>query len=106
MKKPHHHVYVIELDHAVLENKRFNAANPQMCDKIPLYVGMTGLTPEQRFANHQRGHKGSRYVKRFGIRLLPELFEHLNPMPFEDAKAMEVQLAEQLRSAGHPVWQH
>jgi len=108
MRKLHHHVYVIQLDRAVLENKKFMAANAdtEISHDMPLYVGMTGLTPEQRFENHKRGYKGSRYVKRFGIKLLPELFDHLNPMTHDQAKAMEVQLADELRSSCYPVWQH
>jgi hypothetical protein len=37
----------------------------------------------------------------YGIRLLPELYEHLNPMPFEAAARMEQDLAEDLRRAGY-----
>jgi hypothetical protein len=58
---------------------------------------MTGLTPEERFANHQAGIKDASLVKRYGIDLLPELYAHLNPMPFEPAARMEVDLAEDLR---------
>ena len=32
--------------------------------------------------------------------LRPELYEHLNPMPFEAAVQMELELAEHLRAAG------
>jgi hypothetical protein len=39
-----------------------------------VYVGMTGLTPEERFANHKAGIKDASLVKRYGIRLLPELY--------------------------------
>jgi hypothetical protein len=54
-----HRVYVIELDPAVLEEKRFRERNPQHRPGVPcVYVGMTGLTVEQRFENHRRGHKG------------------------------------------------
>jgi len=42
-------------------------------------------------------------VKRHGIRLLPELYAHLNPMPFEAAAQMEKDLAEDLRRAGYTV---
>ena len=42
-------------------------------------------------------------VKRYGIRLLPELYEHLNQMPFEAAVQMEMDLAEDLRRAGYTV---
>ena len=64
---------------------------------------MTGLTPEERFANHRSGVKDSPLVKRYGLRLLPELYSHLNPMPFEAAAQMEQDLAEDLRRAGYTV---
>ena len=35
--------------------------------------------------------------------LMPELYEHLNPMPFEAAVQMELELAEDLRSAGYTI---
>jgi hypothetical protein len=34
---------------------------------------------------------------------MPELYEHLNPMPFEAALQMEEELAEDLRVAGYTV---
>jgi len=64
---------------------------------------MTGLKPEERFANHKAGVKAAWVVKRYGMRLLPELFAHLNPMPFEAAAQMEMDLAEDLRRAGYTV---
>ena len=42
-------------------------------------------------------------VKRYGLRLLPESYEHLNPMPFEGEAQMEQDLAEDLRRAGYTV---
>jgi hypothetical protein len=44
-------------------------------------------------------------VLEYGLRLLPELYESHNPMPYEDAKYMEVDLAIRLREAGYGVWQ-
>jgi hypothetical protein len=35
--------------------------------------------------------------------LLPELYEHLNPMPFEAAAQMEMDLAQDLRRAGYTI---
>ncbi len=63
----------------------------------------TAGTPEERFANHKAGTKSASVVKRYGIRLLPECYEHLNPMPFEAAAQMEKDLAEDLRRAGYTV---
>ena len=63
--------------------RALRAANPKRDPKRPcVYVGMTGLTPEERFANHKAGTKAAPVVKRYGLRLLPELYAHLNPMPF------------------------
>jgi len=39
----------------------------------------------------------------YGKRLMPELYEHLNPMPFEAAAQMEKELAEDLRAEGYTV---
>jgi hypothetical protein len=43
-------------------------------------------------------------VRRYGQRLLPELFAHLNPMPYEAAAVMERELAEDLRAQGYIVF--
>jgi hypothetical protein len=64
---------------------------------------MTGLSPEERFANHKAGIKAASVVKRYGLRLLPELYKYLNPMPYEAAAQMEVDLAKDLRRAGYTV---
>jgi len=105
-RKPEHHhgVYVVLLDPAVARIRVVRAANPDRDRKKPcVYVGMTGLNPEERFANHKAGVKAASVVKRYGLRLLPELYEHLNPMPFEAAAKMEADLAEDLRRAGYTV---
>jgi hypothetical protein len=66
--EPHHNVYVVLLDPAVVRIRHVRAANPQWDRKKPcLYVGMTGLTPEKRFANHKAGVKDAALVKRYGI---------------------------------------
>jgi len=95
-KKPehHHNVYVVLLDKAVGKIRKVRTENPRRDPKKPcVYVGMTGLTPVERFANHKAGIKAASVVKRHGLRLLPELYEHLNPMPFEAAVQMEMDLA-------------
>ena len=100
----HHSVYVVLLDRAAGKLRKVRAANPERDRKKQcVYVGMTGLTPEERFANHKAGIKDAPVVRRHGIRLLPELYAHLNPMPFEAAGQMEKDLAEDLRRAGYTV---
>jgi predicted GIY-YIG superfamily endonuclease len=102
----HHHVYVVELDPAVLNLARFRRSNPERDMLKPcVYVGMTGLTPEERFAKHKAGVRANRYVQRYGLRLLPKLYAYANPMPYAAAREMEVELAIALREEGYAVWQ-
>jgi hypothetical protein len=52
----HHNVYVVLLNPAVGRLRKVRAGNPnRLSDKPCVYVGMTGLTPEERFANHKAG---------------------------------------------------
>ena len=105
--KHHHSVYVVELDEAVLKQKKFCAANPNFDPYLScLYVGMTGLDPEVRFENHKRGYKANWYVRKYGLHLLPQIYECYNPMRYEVAMAKEKSLAEDLRAEGYAVWQN
>lgn len=101
----HHSVYVILLDNRVLKNRWAVRLNPSRDPVKPcVYVGMTGLPVDHRFENHRNGYKAARVVQKYGIRLLPELYEHLNPMPFEAAAQMEKDLSEDLRGEGYAVF--
>jgi hypothetical protein len=91
-RSDHHCVYVVFL------------RDPKGDGKAGYYVGMTGLTPEQRFQNHKHGIKAARIVNRCGERLVPRLYAHLNPMPYRKAVAMEVALADSLRKRGFVVY--
>ncbi|MEO6036563.1 MAG: hypothetical protein ABIQ35_15035 [Verrucomicrobiota bacterium] len=100
----HHCVYVVLLDSKAASDPKLLRVNPKRDPAKPcLYVGMTGLSPEERFQNHKQGIKSARVVERFGLRLLPELYECFNPMPFVAAAAMERELAEDLRKVGYTV---
>ena len=102
----HYHVYVVELSPKVLDEVRFIKSNPNYVSGKPcVYVGMTGLDPDLRFDKHMAGIQSSRYVLRYGLRLLPALYEHLNPMGYDEARDMEVELGIRLRAAGYGVWQ-
>ena len=104
--KKNKNIYVVELDEAVRTKKKFTEANPTPNPALPcLYVGRTGLTPVERFEKHKAGHKSSRMVKHFGIKLKPELYEHLNPMTAEEVELMEETHAKKLRAQGYAVWQ-
>jgi hypothetical protein len=67
---------------------------------------MTGLTPAERFRKHKAGVKANRFVQQYGVRLLPKLYAFYNPMPYNGARDMEVELAIGLREAGFGVWQN
>ena len=105
-RRPHYSVYVIELSKDVLDEPRFRKANPDyVMGKACVYVGMTGLDPDTRFDKHKAGIQSNGYVQQFGLRLLPNLYEVYNPMPYDGARDMEVELAIGLREAGFGVWQ-
>ena len=100
----HHHVYVVLLDEAARQDFKLRRDNPAADPAKPcLYVGLTGLDPAERFANHKQGLKASGIVQRHGVRLLPKLYQHLNPMPYAAAVQIEMDLAEDLRALGHAV---
>lgn len=100
----HHNVYVVLLDPAVRKLREVRTENPNADPYKPcVYVGMTGLPPEERFQNHKQGVKAARVVQLYGIHLLPELYEIYNPMPFEAAVEMERELAGDLRAQGYTV---
>jgi hypothetical protein len=64
------------------------------------------MSPEQRFQNHMAGVKAARLVRKYGMRLRPDLYQHLNPMSYEDAKQMEIDLTNHLRKSGFAAWQN
>jgi hypothetical protein len=66
-----------------------------------LYVVSSAKSPEARFAQHKRGYKSSRYAKRFGLRLRPDLYEDLQPIRAKrEAVAAEQARARELAGCG------
>jgi hypothetical protein len=105
-RRYHHNVYVVLLSSDVLFERSFIKCNPDYRTGKPcVYVGMTGLTPDDRFDKHKAGIKSNRFVRNYGQRLMPELYEMYNPMPYEAARNMEVELAIGLQEEGYGVWQ-
>ncbi|MEP7078904.1 MAG: hypothetical protein ABI795_07720 [Chthoniobacterales bacterium] len=97
-------MYVILLHEKAAQHRSVLKANPKRDPAKPcVYVGMSGLPPEHRFENHKHGYQAAWAVEKYGVRLLPELYEHLNPMPYEAALQMEMDLAEDLRDLGYTV---
>jgi hypothetical protein len=105
-RRHHYSVYVVELAPEVLQHGRFRRANPNYDAVKPcVYVGMTGIDPDVRFDKHKAGIQSNRFVMLYGVRLMPELYEVYNPMPYAAACEMEVELAIALREQGYGVWQ-
>jgi hypothetical protein len=105
-RRDHYHVYVIELSKDVLDENRFRRCNPDYVDGKPcIYVGMTGLDPDVRFDKHKAGIQSNRYVLKYGLRLLPELYELYGALSYDAARDLEVELAIDFREAGYGVWQ-
>ena len=96
-------VYVIELDRAVCTDHRSNVRDGADCRRVPVYVGETGKTAEQRFEDHKRGGRIAAWaVENYGL--------HLRPSPRyalatrEEAKAREAELGKRLTRDGFCVY--
>ena len=86
-------VYVIELAPAAWRRR-----DP----RIPwVYVGSSVRDPEMRFEQHRRGYKSSGLVKRFAVRLRPDLYEDLGPLRGSKlAREAELERARELAACG------
>ncbi|ODP38911.1 MULTISPECIES: GIY-YIG nuclease family protein [Sphingomonas] len=74
--------------------------DPAKAGRWGLYVGQTSRDPDWRFDQHKTGYKASGAVKRFGVRLLPHLVDHLNPMMQWESLEIEAALANALHDGG------
>jgi predicted GIY-YIG superfamily endonuclease len=74
--------------------------DPRRREQWGLYVGQTSRDPDWRFDQHKAGYKASGPVRRFGVRLLPAIVDHLNPMRGWESLELEAALADALRRAG------
>ena len=99
-------VYVIELDKKVLNSRKFRLKNPNM-NRRPscFYVGQSANDPVIRFKQHKKGYKANRYAKKYGIRLVPEIYKKFNPIKKrKEAEFLEQWIALKLREKGHGIW--
>lgn len=89
----HHSVYAIELDRAAWKNRAFRERNPGGASGGCLYIGVTGLTPEERFERHRVGTQSGRFVRAHGLRLRLDLVEGFSRLPYRIAACMDPKLA-------------
>ncbi len=73
-------------------------------DPFSFYVGMTVLSPDERYLQHMAGTMaGKKRIKRYGIGLIPRLVNRFNPMSYGDARVVEMALLWRLCEAGFTV---
>lgn len=86
-------VYVIELD---------RGAGRRRDPRIPwVYVGSSARDAPIRFAQHRRGYRSAGLVKRFAVRLRPDLYEDLPAFPTAAAaRRAELDRARELAGCG------
>ncbi len=86
-------VYVIEL--AAEAGRRRDPRIPWV------YVGSSARDAELRFAQHRRGYKSAGLVKRFALRLRPDLYDDLPDFRrSNEAREAELERARELAAAG------
>jgi predicted GIY-YIG superfamily endonuclease len=73
---------------------------------VCLYIGVTGLTPDERFERHRMGTQSARFVRAHGRRLRLDLVEGFSRLPYRIAASMEPRIAAWLRAQGFAVWQN
>jgi len=98
-------VYVIHLKEEVRGERKMIEENTQAftTPRGYLYVGMTGLPIEQRVANHLRGYKSCRIVRKYFHEIYLERCER--GLSYEEAVVRERALAVELRGEGYWVYQ-
>jgi predicted GIY-YIG superfamily endonuclease len=106
--RPTRNLYVIQLDPLVRkDSKAFREKNPDYkADRHCLYVGSSAHTPEKRFAQHKAGEGANCYAKKYGLKLLPELYQNQPILTANNYVEEEKAYAEALRRQGHAVWQN
>ena len=93
-----YYIYIIELDKQVGKLVKFRKQSPKfLLGNRCFYVGQSAKKPSIRFRQHKEGYNSNTYAKRFGMRLVPKLYEKYNPIPNrKDAKELEEYIAKKL----------
>ena len=101
-----YYIYIIQLDKSVGTIKKFRKENSHfLLGSQCFYVGQSARSPEVRFKQHKNGYKANRYAKKYGLKLVPQLYEKYNPIPSrKDAEELEEYIAQKLRKQGFGVW--
>jgi len=104
-RRDHYHVYVIELSKTFYTKAASGKSTRLRHGQAVRLCRHDGTGSDVRFDKHKAGIQSNRFVKEFGLRLLPELYELYNPLSYDHARDLEVELAIDFREAGYGVWQ-
>jgi hypothetical protein len=103
-RQPLYSVYVVLLDEYIGALPQMRRRNPNRDPSKPcVYVGITALRVDRRFDFRRATPTTEWRVHQYGVRLMPELYKHLNPMTHERALQKARKLAEDLRAKGFGV---
>jgi hypothetical protein len=97
-------VYVVLLDEYIGTLPQMRRRNPKRGPSKPcVYVGLTPLPVNRRFDFRRAAPEHEWRPYKFGVRLMPELYDSLHPMTCKRALETAKKLAEDLRAKGFGV---
>ena len=104
VEKLRYSVYVVRLDDYVGTLPQMRRRNPK-CDpsKPFVHIGLTPLPVNRRFDFRRATPEHEWRLHKFGIRLMPELYDSLRPMTCKRALQTAKKLADDLRAKGFGV---
>lgn len=104
VKELRYYIYIVLLDEYVGTLPQMQRRNPRRKRSKPfVYVGLTPLRVDRRFDYRKAANKTEWRVQHYGVRLMPELYKHFNPMMPEKALQAARKLADHLRAKGFGV---
>jgi hypothetical protein len=97
-------VYVVLLDEYVGTLPQMRLRNPKRHPSKPcVYLGLTPLPVGRRFDFRRATPEHEWRLHKFGVRLMPELYDSLRPMTCKRALQTAKKLADDLRAKGFGV---
>jgi hypothetical protein len=103
-KELRYSVYVVLLDEYIGTLPQMRRRNPKRDPSKPyVYVGLTPLPMNRRFDFHRAVPEREWRLHRFGVRLMPQLYDSLRPMTCKGALQRANKLADDLRAKGFGV---
>jgi hypothetical protein len=104
VEKLRYSVYVVRLDDYVGTLPQMRRRNPKRDPSKPcVYVGLTPLRVGRRFDFRRATPEHEWRLHKFGVRLMPELYDSLRPMTCKRALQTAKKLADDLRAKGFGV---